>query len=98
MARTLRFMVLMKLDKYTRKAQEALQSAHALAQERAHQELAPEHLLSILLDSEDGLARPVLERIGTDVNALRERLDRDLNRLPSASGGEGDVALSIRLN
>ena len=88
----------MKLDKYTRKAQEALQAAHSLAQDRAHQELAPEHLIASLLDSDDGLARPVLERIGTDVNALRERLDRDLNKLPSVSGGENDVSLSGKLN
>ncbi|HKS15882.1 MAG TPA: AAA family ATPase, partial [Planctomycetota bacterium] len=87
----------MKLDKYTHKAQEALQAAHAQAQERSQQEMAPEHLLLALLDQEDGLAKPVLERVGTDVVALRERLERDLDRLPSVSGGEG-VALSSRLN
>src|SRR5262245_24559183 len=87
----------MKLDKYTRKAQEALQAAHALAQDRAHQELAPGHLMAALLDSEEGLAAPVLERIGADVGRLREELDRDLNRQPSVSGG-GDVMLSGKLN
>jgi ATP-dependent Clp protease ATP-binding subunit ClpB len=88
----------MKLDKYTRKAQEALQSAHSLAQDRAHQEMAPAHLMSALVDSEDGLATPVLERIGADVNALRQQLDRELNKMPSISGGAGDVSLSSRLN
>src|SRR5688572_17375393 len=88
----------MKLDKYTRKAQEALQAAHSLAQERAHQELAPVHLMTALLDSDDGLAKPVLERIGIDVGALRDKLDDELNRQPSVSGGGGDVSLSSKLN
>src|SRR5690349_11371341 len=88
----------MKLDKYTRKAQEALQAAHSLAQERAHQELAPVHLLSALLDSEEGLATPVLERIGANVPALREQVDADLNRQPSVSGGGENISLSGKLN
>jgi len=88
----------MKLDKYTHKAQEALQAAHALAQERSHQEMAPEHLLTALLDQEEGLTKPVLERVGTDVVALRERIDRDLDRLPSLAGGAEGVSLSSRLN
>jgi len=88
----------MKLDKYTHKAQEALQAAHSLAQERSHQEMAPEHLLTALLDQEDGLTKPVLERIGADVVALRERLDRDLDRVPSLSGGAEGISLSSRLN
>jgi ATP-dependent Clp protease ATP-binding subunit ClpB len=88
----------MKLDKYTRKAQEALQAAHSLAQERAHQELAPVHLLHALLDTDEGLAAPVLERIGADVGALREKIDAELNRQPSISGGSGDDSLSGKLN
>src|SRR5688572_29661566 len=88
----------MKLDKYTLKAQQALQAAHSLAQERAHQELAPEHLMTALLEEADGLAAPVLERIDTDVNALREKVDRDLNLVPSVSGGEANVSLSSKLN
>ena len=87
----------MKLDRYTRAAQGALQAAHALAQDRAHQELGPAHLMSALLDSDDGLAAPVLERIGTDVGALRRQIDTDLNRMPTVSGGSGEISLSSKL-
>jgi ATP-dependent Clp protease ATP-binding subunit ClpB len=88
----------MKLDKFTHKAQEALQAAHSLALERGNPEIAPEHLLLALLEAEEGLAQPVLEKIGVNVPDLRERAEAALNRLPSSSGSTENVALSGRLN
>jgi len=88
----------MKLDKFTNKAQEALQAAHSMALERGNPEIAPEHLLLALLDAEEGLAQPVLEKIGVNVPDLRERTEAGINRLPSSSASAENVALSARLN
>ena len=55
----------MKLDRFTEKAQEALQSAAQEAQERGQQAIEPEHLLLALVRQQDGIARPLLEAAGS---------------------------------
>jgi ATP-dependent Clp protease ATP-binding subunit ClpB len=86
----------MKLDKFTVKAQEALQEAQALARRQNHSQVDPEHLLSALLEQKDGVAGPVLERIGADARRVKTRVDEELKRLPTVTG-DGDVYLSPRL-
>ena len=54
----------MQPDKFTMKAQQALQSAQSLASERSHQEIDTEHLLMALLQQEDSLIPPLLARSG----------------------------------
>ncbi|HEX9577995.1 MAG TPA: Clp protease N-terminal domain-containing protein, partial [Myxococcales bacterium] len=79
----------MKLDKFTVKAQEALQEAQAIARKRDHQEILPEHLLAALLAQQDGLVPPLLQRIGADVGLVQQRLEDELRKTPSVHGGEG---------
>src|SRR4051794_3699737 len=86
----------MKLDKFTVKAQEAVQAAQTVARRRDHQQLEPEHLLAALLEQEDGVAGPVLERIGADLKLVRARVEEELNRLPKVQGGTGEY-MSPRL-
>ncbi|MCA1829473.1 MAG: ATP-dependent chaperone ClpB [Myxococcales bacterium] len=78
----------MKLDKYTVKAQEALQEAQAIARKRDHQEILPEHVLLALLGQQDGLVPPLLQRVGADPGLVRQRLDDELKKVPSVHGGE----------
>src|SRR4051812_27902023 len=73
-------------DKFTRKTQEALGAAQALGRDSGNTEIAPEHLLRALLDQPEGIVTGVLERIGVDLNALRNRLDDELAKLPQVSG------------
>ena len=54
----------MQLDKFTIKAQEAVQSMQTLAKEKEHQEIDCEHLLTALLDQEDSLVQSVLQKLG----------------------------------
>src|SRR5438874_9705574 len=61
---------LMRMDKFTQKMQEALQAAQDLASQSNHQEITNEHFLSALLDHADGIARPLLEKIGVNANQL----------------------------
>ena len=75
----------MRIDKYTQKMQEALQAAQDLASRANHPEITNEHFLSALLDQSEGIARPLLEKIGANVDQLRERLRSELERRPTGS-------------
>jgi ATP-dependent Clp protease ATP-binding subunit ClpB len=80
----------MKLDKLTVKAQEALQTAQTLARRAEHQQVEPEHVLVALLDQADGVAAPLIERIGADPKLIRARVEEELQRLPKVKGAGGD--------
>ena len=79
----------MKLDKFTVKAQEALQESQAVARKRDHQEILPEHLLAALLAQQDGLVAPILQRIGADPALVGQRLEDELRKVSQVHGGEG---------
>jgi ATP-dependent Clp protease ATP-binding subunit ClpB len=86
----------MRLDRLTNKTREALVEAQHLANDKGHPEVVPEHLLLMLLDQDDGLAGPVLERAGASVDAVRQRATRGLAQLPVVQGG-AEASLSRRL-
>ncbi len=79
----------MKLDKFTVKAQEALQDAQSIARRRDHQEILPEHVLAALLAQQDGLVAPILQRIGADPSLVQARLEDELRKVAQVHGGEG---------
>src|ERR1700737_879746 len=87
----------MRVDKFTQKMQEALQAAQDIASQFNHQEIANEHFLSALLDQTDGIAQPLLEKIGVPVDRLRERLASELERRPKVHGASVDLRLSNEL-
>src|ERR1700758_2554056 len=87
----------MRIDKYTQKMQEALQAAQDLASQANHPEIANEHFLSALLDQGEGISRPLLEKIGANVDQLRERLRTELERRPKIHGAAADLRLSNEL-
>jgi len=85
--------------RFTIKAQEALQNAQELAAKRNHGELKSLHLLSALLEDQQSLVIPVLERSGVDLQKLNEQIDRDLDRIPPivTSSSVGQLYLSQEL-
>src|SRR5512146_219758 len=74
-------------DKLTLKTQEALQKASELASEHGNPELLPVHLLLALVEDQEGIVVPVLERIGAAPQAIATDARRELGRLPKVSGG-----------
>jgi ATP-dependent Clp protease ATP-binding subunit ClpB len=88
----------MRLDKFTEKAQEALQEAAELARESGQQAVEPEHLLLALVRQEEGVARTLIERAGASVQALEPALVSAVERFPKISGGGGQPYLSPALN
>jgi ATP-dependent Clp protease ATP-binding subunit ClpB len=76
----------MNLQKFTVKAQEAVQRAAEIAQSRTHQGLDPAHLASAFLTDEGGLARTLVQRVGADPAVLAGRVDALLDALPRVTG------------
>src|SRR4029077_3424311 len=79
----------MRLDKFTVKAQEALQAAQSKADQHDHQAIEPEHLLSALLEQREGVVGPVLAKLGARPEAIQRELEAALGKLPAVKGGSG---------
>ena len=76
----------MQPDRFTVKSQEAVAAAQRLASEHSNPEVAPAHLLLGLLEQEEGVVVPVLQRLGEDVESLRASARDAVAKLPSLSG------------
>ncbi len=87
----------MRMDRLTLKVQEALQAAQALARVHSHQTLEPLHLLAALLDQEDGVVDPVLQKLGVSPQTLSGRVRSELERMPKVYGADAGSHLGGRL-
>ncbi len=76
----------MQLERFTTKAQEALQAAQRIARDHSHQEIDGEHLLAALLEQPDGLIQPLLQKLGVPVARLAAELDEALARRVKVQG------------
>ncbi|MBI2265963.1 MAG: ATP-dependent chaperone ClpB [Armatimonadetes bacterium] len=76
----------MRLDRFTVKAQEALADAQDLAFQYTHQQLDAEHLLLALVVQEDGVVRPILQKIGAHPSSIESLLRAELDRMPKVRG------------
>jgi ATP-dependent Clp protease ATP-binding subunit ClpB len=76
-------------DKFTVKAQEAVQRANELASEHGNPELAPVHLLAALVEDREGIVPPVLEKIGIGPQAVLSDVYKEIEKLPKVSGNSG---------
>jgi ATP-dependent Clp protease ATP-binding subunit ClpB len=85
-------------DKFTVKAQEAVQRANDLASEHGNPEVMPAHLLAALLEDKEGIVQPVLEKIGIGPQSVLSELYRDIEKLPKVSGQASQSTLSNAAN
>jgi ATP-dependent Clp protease ATP-binding subunit ClpB len=86
-------------DKFTVKAQEAVQRANELASEHGNPELAPLHLLAALVEDKEGIVTPVLEKIGIGPQSVLSDLYKEIEKLPKVSGtGAQQPAMSSQIN
>jgi ATP-dependent Clp protease ATP-binding subunit ClpB len=81
-------------DKFTVKAQEAVQRGNDLASEHGNPELLPLHLLAALLEDKEGIVPPVLEKIGIGPQAVLSDLYREMDKLPKVSGDATQAQMS----
>ena len=88
----------MDFEKYTERSRGFIQSAQSLALREGHQRFAPEHLLKVLLDDEEGLAAGLIKAAGGDSRLALRDTEAALKKLPKISGGgAGQVYLSPEL-
>jgi ATP-dependent Clp protease ATP-binding subunit ClpB len=85
-------------DKFTVKAQEAVQRANELASEHGNAELLPLHLLAALLEDKEGVVPPVLEKIGIGPQAVLNDVYAEIDRLPKVSGESVQATMSPAVN
>ncbi len=84
----------MRLERFTVKFQEALSDAQSLAVGHDNQFIEPVHIMSALVNQEDGSIRPLLTLAGSDPQAVKILLDQAINNLPRVQGVGGDLQLS----
>ena len=87
----------MNIDIYSDRAKQAVQSAQSLALSRQHQQLAPEHLLKVLLEEKDGLARQLIQSTGGRPDAVQTETEALLNKIPKVDGGSGQLYMKPEL-
>ena len=73
----------MNTNKMTIKAQDALQSAYNTAYKAKHSQIEPTHIMLALLSQEDGLIRPLLNKVGVRTEALLNDIINLLPKLPT---------------
>ncbi|HEX3242520.1 MAG TPA: ATP-dependent chaperone ClpB [Solirubrobacterales bacterium] len=75
----------MQPDRFTVKSQEAVTAAQALAADGRNAEITPAHLLLALLEQDEALAIPVLQKVGVDPNGIAARAREQVAALPTLS-------------
>jgi ATP-dependent Clp protease ATP-binding subunit ClpB len=84
----------MNIDLYSDRAKQAIQSAQSLALARQHQQLASEHLLKVLLEEKDGLARTLIETAGGRADAADQAVEALLAKIPKVEGGAAQLYMA----
>src|SRR5213596_833615 len=77
---------MLRFEKMTVKAQEAVQSAQEVAARHENQQIEPVHLLAALVTQADGVVPPLLARLGVPNEALSQEIEREIGRLPKVQG------------
>jgi len=85
----------MRLDKFTQKAQEAIESAQRLLQRLGHSQLDAEHIFYGLLDEREGAVAKILGRMGVDPALVKDFLLSQLKSRPSVSVEAGPSTTQI---
>lgn len=76
----------MNLNKFTLKAQEAVQGALELAADRNHQALEPVHILKAMISDPESIAATIIKKLGSSPDVIQSRLDEALKNMPVVKG------------
>ncbi len=77
---------MLRFEKMTVKAQEALQSAQETAGRHENQQVEPVHMLAALVAQPDGVVPPLLAKLGIRTELLSQEIEREIARLPRVTG------------
>ena len=91
---------MIRFDKLTLKGQEALQSRAVHAQEKGNPQVAPEHLLSALIEQKEGVVLPILQKLGVNLQTRwrgicrpRSKSCRRFQGRPNSTSAPGLIAV-----
>ncbi len=85
----------MDFEKYTERARGFIQSAQSLALREGHQRFMPEHVLKVLLDDPEGLARNLIRTAGGNPDPVMDQVDAIFGKMPKVEGsGAGQLYLA----
>ena len=84
----------MNIDVYSDRAKQAIQSAQSLALARRHQQLAPIHLLKVLLEEKDGLSRALIQSAGGRPDEADAAVETALAKRAKVEGGSGQLYMA----
>src|SRR5262249_19292445 len=91
----------MDINRLTESVQQALGAAQSKAARYGNQQVDVEHLLASLLEQERGLAISILNKAEINADALKQRVEQEVQRLPKVSGPAGapdHIYVTGRLN
>ncbi|MBO0727402.1 MAG: AAA family ATPase, partial [Blastocatellia bacterium] len=91
----------MDINRFTESVQQGLSAAQSKAARYGNQQIDVEHLLAALLEQEHGLAGSILNKAEINADAVKQRVERELERLPKVSGPSGapdQIYVTGRLN
>ncbi|MGC8481893.1 MAG: Clp protease N-terminal domain-containing protein, partial [Acidimicrobiales bacterium] len=86
----------MDSNKWTLKTREAVEGAIGIASQRSNPEVVLAHLGLALISQDDGLAVPILQALGQQVPAIRNRLEEEIARLPRSYGTQPQLSRVVR--
>ena len=78
----------MTFEKFTIKAQEAVQSAINIAQRNEQQTIEPVHILAGVMDKGKDVINYIFQKIGVNAQAVETAIQNEMSHLPKVSGGE----------
>lgn len=84
----------MRFDKLTMKSQEVLQGAMGLAERKGNPQIEPMHLLAVLMQVSEDIARPIVGKLGVNQNALAAEIEKAVQALPQVKGAAQQAHLS----
>lgn len=78
----------MRLDRFTLRGQEAIQAGIELAERNQNQQVEPEHVLCAMLEQPEGIVRPLLGKLGANVQVVLNDCQAAVARFPRVQGGQ----------
>ncbi len=89
---------MIRFDKFTQKAQEAVQQSQVIAAENSHQQIHPLHMLVALAEQPEGVVQSVLSKAGVQAAAISQEGRQQFSSIPAVSGAEGGMYMAPSLN
>ena len=77
---------MLRFEKMTLKAQEAVQSAQEIAAQHENQQVEPIHLLAALVAQDGGVVPPLVSKLGIRSDVLSQEIEREIGKLPKVQG------------